>query len=97
MPVPKGTTNNPNGRPVGSKNVKSAQWELLHEDIVGMHADKFNANMRELLSSSDVKRRVIGMEMYIKVLEYFKPKQARNIIGGDETAPPVTIVIQNPV
>jgi len=67
---PKGSTGNPNGRPTGSKNVKTEQWEALGEALLTKHSERANA----VLSSLDDET---FLEQYGKLLEYFKPKQAR--------------------
>jgi len=53
MGLHKGQTNNPNGRPSGSKNEKTKQWEELHESIVGVHADRFNSILQQWADSFD--------------------------------------------
>lgn len=83
MAQPKGHTGNPNGRPKGTKNKKTQQWEILGESIMNEHTERFNASLESL---DDDK----FMDMYIKVLEYFKPKQNRTDItsGGEKINPP---------
>ena len=94
MGLPKGQTNNANGRPVGSKNKRTEQWEQLGESITGQQAEKFNAFLDKLWSSRDDQDKMIASELYLKTLEYFKPKQARNTIVGDADAP-VQIIISD--
>jgi hypothetical protein len=94
MGLPKGQTNNVNGRPVGSKNKRTEQWEQLGESITGQQAEKFNAFLDKLWSSRDDQDKMIASELYLKTLEYFKPKQARQTIVGEGDAP-VQIVISD--
>jgi hypothetical protein len=79
----KGQTGNPNGRPKGTKNKKTEQWEVLGASIMNEHTEKFNNEMSKLQGEK-------FMDMYIKVLEYFKPKQNRTDIttGGEKINPP---------
>lgn len=94
MGLPKGQTNNANGRPVGSKNKRTEQWEALGESITGQQAEKFNAFLDKLWNSRDDQDKMIASELYLKTLEYFKPKQARQTIVGEGDAP-VQIVISD--
>ena len=94
MGLPKGQTNNANGRPVGSKNKRTEQWEQLGESITGQQAEKFNAFMDKLWNSRNDEDKMIASELYLKTLEYFKPKQARQTIVGEGDAP-VQIVISD--
>jgi len=99
----KGTTNNPNGRPIGSKNERTAQWDALAESIVGIHADNFNKIMdADFVDATEHEDEEIMMNArsrytnnYIKIMEFFKPKQARTTIVGDEQSAPVQIVIKS--
>ena len=85
--MPKGHTNNPHGRPEGSKNERTKQWEALAESIINIHAGRFNEVLTELLTSRDPEEREKGAELYLKTLEYFKPRQARVTHAGDENHP----------
>jgi len=96
MGLPKGQTNNSNGRPVGSKNKRTEQWEQLGESITGQQAEQFNAFLDKLWKSRDDQDKMIASELYLKTLEYFKPKQARNTIVGDANAP-VQIIISDKI
>ena len=94
MGLPKGQTNNANGRPVGSKNKRTEQWEALGESITGHQAEQFNAFLDKLWSSKNDEDKMIASELYLKTLEYFKPKQARTVHAGDNDAP-VNIIISD--
>lgn len=84
MPFKKGQSGNPNGKPKGAKGKKTEQWEAIGESITGKHAEKFNAFMDELWEGDNVKK-MDAADLYLKTLEYFKPKQARveSIHSGD--------------
>jgi hypothetical protein len=94
MPFEKGKSGNPNGKPQGAKGVKTLQWEALGESITGQQAEQFNAFLDKLWSSRNDEDKMIASELYLKTLEYFKPKQARNTIVGD-TDNPVKIIISD--
>ena len=94
MGLPKGQTNNASGRPVGSKNKRTEQWEQLGESITGQQAEQFNDFLNKLWGSKNDEDKMIASELYLKTLEYFKPKQARNTIVGDADAP-VQIIISD--
>ena len=70
MPFKKGHSGNPKGKPKGIKSQKTQQWEVLGESIMNEHTEKFNSELNKLHGEK-------FMDMYIKVLEYFKPKQMR--------------------
>lgn len=92
MGLRKGQTNNPHGRPEGSKNERTKQWEALAESITGMHAERFNSILIDMMESEDESQREKGCRLYLEALEYFKPKQSRVQHSGDKTEP-VQIVI----
>lgn len=76
MAQPKGKTGNPNGRPAGSKNEKTVQWEALGNALLTKHSARAN----QILNDCDDET---FMDNYGKLLEYFKPKQARSEIKVD--------------
>lgn len=78
MGLQKGMTNNPEGRPVGSKNEKTKQWEKLAEDFIGRHTERFNRALDNLPDEDFIK-------VYIMVLSYFRPKLAAEKIEINET------------
>lgn len=92
MGQPKGKTGNPNGRPAGSKNERTKQWEALGEAITGCHSEAFNRVLNKFINSNDPAMAERGCALYLQACEYFKPKQARTVHAGDESAP-ITIVI----
>jgi len=58
------------GRPAGTKNEKTLQWEELGHSLLTRHSERAN----KILNECDDE---VFMENYSKLLEYFKPKQAR--------------------
>jgi len=94
MGLHKGQTNNTQGRPVGSKNKRTEQWEALGESITGQQAEKFNDFLDKLWNSRNDEDKMIASELYLKTLEYFKPKQARQTIVGEGDSP-VQIIISD--
>lgn len=83
MGLPKGRTNNTKGKPRGTKSKKTIQWEALGESIMNEHTERFN----DVLHSMEDDK---FADTFIKVLEYFKPKQNRTDIttGGEKINPP---------
>jgi hypothetical protein len=94
MPFEKGKSGNPNGKPIGAKGQKTLQWEALGESITGHQAEQFNAFLDKLWNSRNDEDKMIASELYLKTLEYFKPKQARTVHAGDNDAP-VNIIISD--
>ena len=67
MGLNKGQTNNRDGRPKGSQNIKTKEWKQLGEAITSKHADRFN-NILNSLNDEDF------VKAYILIIGYFKPK-----------------------
>ena len=61
------------GRPAGSKNIKTAQWDNIGDYLVEEGSLKYLEHMKSLAVSDPEKY----TEAYMKILEYFKPKRAR--------------------
>jgi len=81
MPFKKGHS----GYRKGAKGKKTEQWEAIGEAISGKHAASFNSLMDELWTSGSRDNKLLAADLYLKTLEYFKPKQARQetIHSGD--------------
>ena len=77
MGLPKGRTNNINGRPIGSKNVRTQEWEMIKDAFLTKHTERAN---RVLASLEDDK----FLDAYLKLLEYFKPKLQRSEVTNSE-------------
>lgn len=58
------------GKVKGSKNLKSIQWEDLGYSLLTNHSERAN----HILANCDDD---VFLDNYTKLLEYFKPKQAR--------------------
>jgi hypothetical protein len=87
MAQPKGHTGNPNGRPKGSKNQRTMEWEALGEAILSKHSARAN----EVLSTMPDDK---FLENYGKLLEYFKPKQSRTEVKQEGTTEVTIRVIE---
>lgn len=78
MPLPKGRTNNPKGKPKGIKSAKTKAWEKLGEVIVNDSAERFMNILSEMKDEEFVKN-------YLMILEYFKPKQSRAEVKAEHS------------
>lgn len=73
MPVKKGKTNNPNGRPKGSKNVATTKVREAMAKFANETVDDFTGWLKEV--AQDDKKG--ACELYLKVIEYHIPKLSR--------------------
>lgn len=71
---------NPEGRPKGSKNKKTEQWEQFTAWFLTTGMSKLELEMAAL----EGKEYVATVK---DLLEYFKPKLARTELAGDKDAP----------
>jgi hypothetical protein len=85
----KGVVNNPNGRPIGSLNKKTLEWEEFGRDFVADALPKVAVFINECMDSKDQDLKFKASALTLDVLEYFKPKQARVTMAGDSKAPVV--------
>lgn len=69
MPFEKG--NKLGGRTEGALSQKTKQWDALAESIATTHTERFNDILARLPEDKFI-------SSYLQVLEYFKPKLARN-------------------
>lgn len=65
------------GRRKGSKNRRTVQWKEFGEALVNDHTGKFSKVLNELWKSEDPNDRIKAAELFLKLLEYFKPKMKR--------------------
>ncbi len=77
MPFKKGEISNPKGKPVGTKAKRTTQWEALADSITGEQSKKFADYMDTLWNSDEPKDKQLAADLFIRTVEYFKPKQAR--------------------
>jgi len=64
------------GKPVGTKNKKTKQWEMLRDSITGEHADTFNEIMSELgqeAKAGDKRSQILFIDSFIKIMKFFRP------------------------
>lgn len=87
----KGVINNPNGRPAGSKNQRTIEWEEFGKDFVHEAIPKVAEFINECMDSHDEDLKFRAASLALDVLEYFKPKQARITHAGDAKSP---VIIQ---
>ena len=83
------------GRPKGVPNYRTSAWEDLKEAIIDSHAGRFNQILANFMDSEDPIRQEKGCELFLRAIEYFKPKQARITHAGDQEAPIQIIVGEN--
>ncbi len=70
MAAPKGNCFNPAGRPVGSKSLKTQQWEYFVEYCMSEGLERFSVELNALKGKEYV-------NAFSGLLEYFKPKLSR--------------------
>lgn len=85
------------GRPTGSKNTRSVQWEELGHQIMEGNAARFNDLLTRLWDSSDLNDQLRGAELFLKVAEYFKPKLQRVQTTPDRSPLIPAIVIKDDI
>ena len=90
----KGHTNNPNGRPVGSKSQKTLDWEAMRDKMTGAFTDRSIEYIENLWKVDPDK----AFDAYLKLIEYFKPKQQRTDIttNGKDIREMTHIVVETP-
>ncbi len=72
----KGNTNNPKGKPKGTKSAKTKQWEALGDFLTDEGANRA-MKVLENLSDKDF------LDQYGKLLNYFKPKMQNTQLNTD--------------
>jgi len=76
MPFKPGQSGNAKGKPVGAKSEKTKQWEELANSIVNEQSEQFNQFLLSLWNGNK-QDKAMASDLYLKTLEYFKPRQAR--------------------
>lgn len=90
----KGTSGNPKGKPPGTKTGKTLQWEALGACITATHAARFNDLLNDLWSSKDMSDRVKAADLFLKTMDYFKPRLQRVEAAVKEERPfPAPIIV----
>jgi hypothetical protein len=87
MAFKKGESGNPTGRPNGAVNKRTEMWNQLGEYVVTSGAQRAMTILGDM-DDEDF------LHYYLTMLEYFKPKQARQTIVGENDAP-VQIIIND--
>lgn len=67
-------------RPLGSKNLRTEEWEMFREHCMTGGLQKFKDELAKLKGRDYV-------ESFLKLLEYHKPKLARQELVGDGGEP----------
>lgn len=65
------------GRPKGSKNIRTRNWDEVGASIVNDHAGHFADVLENLMASDKLTDQVKGAELFLKAVEFFKPKMKR--------------------
>lgn len=69
------------GRPEGSRNHRTAQWDALVESLEGEQAENFSRFMRTLWNGTKYDQ-VTAANLYLKLLEFHKPKLNRTAMDA---------------
>ena len=73
-----GVSGNPNGRPKGSKNLRTLEWESKGRMYATEHAETYNALLEKAGKGEELKPSQLRfMDEYQKWAEYYWPKLAR--------------------
>lgn len=83
------------GRPKGTKNTRTVQWEELGRNIMDANAQRFNELLDSLWDSPELADRIRAAELFLKLAEYFKPKLQRtqpSKEGRTPLVPPLIVV-----
>ena len=71
------------GRQVGTVNKKTLQWHEIGELITGNHTTRFNDLLSKMWDSPDPAEQMKAAELYLKFLEYHKPKLQRTQVESE--------------
>ena len=70
-------------KPKGAISAKTKAWNALGEKLTGEHTEKVNQYLDGLYRTD----KEAFFKAYVLLLEYFKPKQARQAITGKDGEP----------
>jgi hypothetical protein len=65
-----GQSGNPLGKPKGTLSQRTEQWNALRDCITGEASELFMQSLVKLFNDDPI----VGMRMYLEVLNYFKPR-----------------------
>lgn len=71
------------GRPEGSKNERTKQWDMLVETLEGSQAENFRTFMASLWQGTK-EDQITASNLYLKLLEFHKPKLQRTAMTGPD-------------
>jgi len=74
--------NSLSGNKKGTKIKRVQAWEELGKHIEEVHTEKFNEYLLKLWNSGNKKDKLLAAELYLKVLDYFKPKLSRSTVDN---------------
>lgn len=69
------------GRKAGSKNVRTSQWDNLVASLEGAQAENFNRFMEAMWGGAKADQ-TTAANLYLKLLEFHKPKLQRTAVTG---------------
>jgi len=81
--MPKGHTNNPNGRPKGSQNVKTKAIRDAYSEFINNNTKHFEKWLKQVAEKNPAK----AIELISGLSDFVLPKLARTELVGDEEAP----------
>jgi hypothetical protein len=86
-------TNGNKGKPKGATSKRTQQWEALADSICGEQAEYFSQYIKDLWTSQDSKKKAEAADLYLKTVEYFKPKQSRVESDVKIEGDPITFIL----
>ncbi len=82
------------GRTKGTKNVRTLQWEELGREITETNAARFNEVLGRLWDG-DLADQVRAAELFLKMVEFFKPKLQRITVPVEPQPIIPPLLVQN--